>query len=66
MTDEIPAPKPDDEDDDGLVLPESALDDALDTVRRGAEEYEHEVYRAGLVDGAEQLHHLLTELAEEP
>ena len=52
-------------DGDGeLRLPAGALDDALDTVRVGADEFDDEVYSTGLIDGAEQLHHLLTELSE--
>lgn len=51
-----------DSDADDLVLPESAIDDALDTVRTGAAEYEDDHYAAGVIKGAEQYHHLLTEL----
>lgn len=49
-------------DDDTVVLPKSAIDDALDTVRTGADEYEDEMFEAGVVVGAEQMHHFLTAL----
>ena len=52
----------DDSDDDVIVLPESAVDDALDTVRTGAGEYEDDVYAVGVIKGAEQMHRLLTSL----
>lgn len=48
--------------DDELVLPESAVDDVLDTIRTGADEYENELYAAGVVKGAEQYHRMLTSL----
>ena len=46
-----------------LVLPENGLDNILDTVRMGAAEYPDEFYSAGMVDGAEQFHHLVIALA---
>ena len=46
-----------------LVLPPDGLDNILDTVRMGAAEYPNEHYCAGMVDGAEQFHHLVIALA---